>query len=130
MQNRRNQRMRHSHRHRSSRQSGGAPVLPSEYFGRESGSYSPTVAPSYSTAYGDSLGVSQGMLHGNMAGPNLAYGPTTSLQQTGGNRHRHSTNCRHRNSGGSRSSVKKSHKSRGRKSHRVRRNRKTSKRHH
>ena len=124
MQNRKNQRMRHSRQRRSSRQSGGAPVLPSEYFGRDSGSYSPTVAPSYSTAYGDSLGVSQGSLHGNVAGPNLAFGPTTSLQQTGGSRHRHSINCRHRHSGGSRSSGKKSHKSR------VRRNRKTSRRHH
>ena len=81
--------MTKSHRRRQTKKfikRGGAIIMPSEYFGKDSGSYSPTVNASYNTAYGASVGISQGMPNGNLIGPNLAYGPTDSKLQTGGRR--------------------------------------------
>jgi hypothetical protein len=69
-------------------QSGGAIIMPSEYFGNDSGRYSTNVPSSYSTAYGPSVGVSQGIVRDGAVGPNLAWGPTSSTMQTGGRRNR------------------------------------------
>lgn len=81
-------------------QRGGVDVsMPSEYYGSDSGRYASVVNPSYSTAYGASVGISQGMPNGmNSLGPNLAYGPTSGTNQTGGKkkRSRRSRRCSHR----------------------------------
>jgi hypothetical protein len=86
-----------SHSRRRKNMRGGAIILPSEYFGKDSGSYSPSVQNSYSTAYGASAGVSQGVFRDGVVGPNLAWGPTASTNQTGGRRsRRHSRRRSHK----------------------------------
>jgi hypothetical protein len=101
--------MTKSNRHSRKRQTikrGGAIIMPSEYYGNDSGSYSPVVNASYNTAYGSSVGVSQGMANGNLYGPNLAYGPTTSTLQTGGRKRSKRTTRRKQRSRSSRRNQK------------------------
>lgn len=68
----------------SNAMTGGAIRLPSEYFGGNSGRYSPNPVASYDTAYGPSVGVSMGTVRGNVVGPNLGPGPNSSSSMTGG----------------------------------------------
>ena len=68
----------------SNAMTGGAVRLPSEYFGGNSGRYSPNPSASYDTAYGPSVGVSMGSVRGNVVGPNLGPGPNSSSSMTGG----------------------------------------------
>jgi hypothetical protein len=68
----------------SKNMTGGAVRLPSEYFGGNSGRYSANPLSSYDTAYGSSVGVSMGSVRGDVVGPNLAPGPNSSGQMTGG----------------------------------------------
>jgi hypothetical protein len=90
-------RNRLSHRRRSNRshkrrhQRGGRVVLPSEYFGNDSGRYfapgSPELMPS-GGAYGPIYATSHGtILDGNRMGPDLAPFPN-ARDQTGGARRR------------------------------------------
>lgn len=105
--------MQKSNRHSRKRQTikrGGAIRMPSEYFGKDSGSYSPVVNTAYNTAYGPSVGVSQGMANGNLYGPNLAYGPTTSTLQTGGRKRRSIRRTRRNRRSHSRSRNQKNRK--------------------
>lgn len=53
-------------------QSGGRVVMPSEYYGKDSGRYVSSPFKSYPTAYGSSRGVSLGSIGCRTAGPNLA----------------------------------------------------------
>jgi hypothetical protein len=86
---RRNSRRSNNH---SRRQSGGRVVLPSEYFGNDSGRYfapgSPQLVPSGS-AYGPIFATSHGTLldNGSRMGPDLSPFPG-GRDQTGGRRRR------------------------------------------
>lgn len=66
-------------------QMGGRIVMPSEFFGNDSGRYMDNVEPLSNSAYGEQFAVSHGTPIGNnMVGPDLGPSPNHSNVQTGG----------------------------------------------
>jgi hypothetical protein len=92
---RRQQSRQQSRQQRRRQQRGGRVLMPSEYFGHDSGRYYPAGSPELSSplmgaapGYGMISATSHGMEIGNsLIGPNLAPYPGTSGIQTGGRRH-------------------------------------------
>jgi hypothetical protein len=68
----------------------GGTVMPSEYFGVNSGRYMPVPPTNQAGPYGDYIAQSFGQQgpHQNAVGPNLFVSPNSSNQQTGGARRR------------------------------------------
>jgi hypothetical protein len=91
-------------RRSSPRKVGGRVLMPSEYFGRDSGRYFPEGSPqlmSSMTAYGMNIPTSRGtMLTPTLMGPSLAPAPNSTMTQTGGKRtsHRRRSSYRRRRS--------------------------------
>lgn len=89
-----NRKKRYSTKSRNTRMRGGGVVLPSEYFGKQSGAYVEQCGPvPFPTAYGEAVPRSFGTLNTSLgpqfAAPQLApggltYGNMTSGIQTGG----------------------------------------------
>jgi len=101
----------------------GGAVLPSEYFGKNSGNYSANAGAACPSAYGVTKATSHGViLPGNVTGPNLGPGPRASGSQTGGKRRRSRRSPRR-----SRRSKRRSRRSR-RRSRRSRRRSRRSRR--
>ena len=129
-------------RYQNKRQRAGAVRMPSEYFGVDSGKYTPDLsAGQCDHAFGKTYAVSQGMQNpGGSYGPNLGAYPNGTGQQTGGkrrrsrsrsrsrkNRSQKRTNCSGKNrnkdgtcTGPKRSTKKRSSRARGRKRSRSR----------
>jgi len=85
-------------RYQNKRQRAGAVRMPSEYFGVDSGKYTPDLsAGQCDHAFGKAYAVSQGMQNpGGSYGPNLGAYPNGTGQQTGGKRRRSRSRSRSR----------------------------------
>ena len=110
-----------------SRSMRGGTVMPSEYFGVNSGRYMSDPPTNQAGPYGDYVAQSFGQQgpHQNAVGPNLFVSPNSSTQQTGGARRRRrvrrNTRTRTRRTKNGCGSSSKKRRSRSRRNRRTRR---------